>query len=39
MRRQTWTGDAAVRTPATQPPKIRPSDPANDTLNPPVLLC
>lgn len=35
---QTWTGDAAVRSPATPPPKTRPSGPASNTLNPPVRL-
>lgn len=35
---QTWTGDAAVRSPATPPPSTRPSGPDNDTLKPPVLL-
>ena len=34
----TCTGEAAVSIPATPPPKTRPSDPANDTLKPPVLL-
>lgn len=34
----TCTGVAAINTPATSPPKTLPSDPANDTLNPPVLV-
>ena len=36
--RQTCTGVAAVKSPATPPPKTRPSDPASDTLKPPVRL-
>ena len=35
---QTCTGVAAISTPATPPPKTLPSDPAKDTLSPPVLL-
>lgn len=34
----TWIGLAAVNKPAMPPPTTRPSGPANDTLNPPVLL-
>ena len=34
----TCTGEAAMSIPATKPPKTRPSDPARDTLNPPLLL-
>lgn len=32
------TGEAAVRSPATPPPKTRPSGPARETLSPPVRL-
>jgi len=32
------TGEAAVRSPATQPPRTRPSGPASETLSPPVRL-
>lgn len=34
----TWTGDAAIRRPATQPPKTLPFGADKDTLRPPVLL-
>lgn len=34
----TCTGEAAVRSPATPPPRTRPSGPARDTLSPPVRL-
>lgn len=34
----TWRGPAAVNKPAIPPPITRPSGPANETLNPPVLL-
>lgn len=36
--KQTWTGEAAVKRPATPPPKTLPSGPANETLKPPILL-
>jgi len=32
------TGEAAVRSPATLPPRTRPSGPASETLSPPVRL-
>jgi hypothetical protein len=35
---QTCTGEAAVRSPATLPPRTRPSGPASETLSPPVRL-
>lgn len=34
----TWTGLAAMRSPATPPPMTRPSGPAKETLIPPDLL-
>lgn len=34
----TWIGLAAINKPATPPPITRPSGPASETLNPPVLL-
>lgn len=34
----TCTGDAAISIPATPPPRTLPSEPANETLKPPVRL-
>lgn len=38
IKELTWIGLAASNKPATPPPITRPSGPANETLNPPVLL-
>ena len=37
-KEQTCIGVQAIRTPATPPPKTRPSGPANETLSPPVRV-
>ena len=38
VTQRTCTGEAAVRSPATLPPRTRPSGPASETLSPPVRL-